>query len=90
MAAGSLHLQHSLAHQGLVHVATYNHGAQYVLTGGQDRVVRLWSASSGNLIKDYPGHGYEILGIAVFVQHSWEEANDNEKYSFTRFAICLG
>ncbi|KAG0151331.1 hypothetical protein CROQUDRAFT_36884 [Cronartium quercuum f. sp. fusiforme G11] len=71
MAAGPPQLQHKLTHQGLVHVATYNHGAQYVLTGGTERVIRLWSVTSGKLIKEYPGHGYEIFGIAVAPSNSF-------------------
>ncbi|KAH9819190.1 WD40-repeat-containing domain protein [Melampsora americana] len=71
MATGSSYLQHKLSHQGLVHVAIYNHGAQYILTGGQERIIRLWSAKTGNLIKEYPGHGYEILGITVAPSNSF-------------------
>ncbi|KAA1085273.1 hypothetical protein PGT21_001472 [Puccinia graminis f. sp. tritici] len=64
-------LQCQLEHKGIVHVATFNHGAQYVLTGGQDRTIRLWNAKTGNFIKDYSGHGYEILGIAVSPNNSF-------------------
>ena len=39
----------------------------YALTGGQDRVVRLWNPHTGNLIKSYEGaHGYEIADIAEY------------------------
>lgn len=64
-------LQCELKHPGIIHVATFNHGAQYILTGGQDRTIRLWNAKTGNLIKDYNGHGYEILGIAVSPNNSF-------------------
>ncbi|KNZ43994.1 hypothetical protein VP01_962g4 [Puccinia sorghi] len=57
--------------KGIVHVARYNHGGQYVLTGGQDRTIRLWNAQSGKFVKDYTGHGYEILGIAVSPNNSF-------------------
>jgi mitogen-activated protein kinase organizer 1 len=49
-----------------VHVARYAKGsAKYVLTGGQDRVVRLWNPSLGTEIKSYSAHGYEVLSISV-------------------------
>lgn len=66
------------AHRGPIHVARYAKGsAKYVLTGGQDRTVRLWNAGTGAAIKSYAAHGYEVLGIAV--------AHDNAK-----FASCGG
>jgi len=54
------------AHKGTVNVATYAKGtAKYLLSGGQDRVIRLWNPSVGTEIKAYSGHGYEVLSIAV-------------------------
>jgi hypothetical protein len=60
-------LHHTLEnHKGPVHVARYAKGtAKYVLTGGQDRVVRLWNPSLGTEIKSYSAHGYEVLSISV-------------------------
>lgn len=56
------------AHKGTVNVATYAKGtAKYLLSGGQDRIVRLWNPSVGTEIKTYSGHGYEVLSIAVWV-----------------------
>lgn len=53
-------------HTGAVHVARYAKGAaKYVLTGGQDRTIRLWNPSLGTEIKVYKGHGYEVLSITV-------------------------
>jgi len=61
------HLYQTLSeHKGAVHVARYAQGsAKYVLTGGQDRTVRLWNPSLGTEIKTYSAHGYEVLSIAV-------------------------
>ena len=54
------------AHKGPVHVARYAKGsAKYVLTGGQDRTVRLWNPNSGTEIKTYAAHGYEVLSLTV-------------------------
>ncbi|EJD03245.1 nuclear mRNA splicing protein [Fomitiporia mediterranea MF3/22] len=61
-------------HKGAVHVARYAKGtSKYVLTGGQDRSVRLWNPATGLEIKTYAGHGYEVLSITV--------AHDNVKFA---------
>ena len=36
-----------------------------MLTGGQDRTVRLWNPSLGTEIKVYSAHGYEVLSLSV-------------------------
>ncbi|TDL26057.1 nuclear mRNA splicing protein [Rickenella mellea] len=61
-------------HKGPVLVARYAKGsAKYVLTGGQDRTVRLWNPDVGTEIKVFAGHGYEVLSITV--------AHDNVKFA---------
>ncbi|TFK79655.1 nuclear mRNA splicing protein [Polyporus arcularius HHB13444] len=65
-------------HKGPVHVARYAKGtAKYVLSGGQDRTVKLWNPELGTEIKSYAAHGYEVLSLTV--------AHDN-----SRFASCGG
>ncbi|EEB93276.1 hypothetical protein MPER_08092, partial [Moniliophthora perniciosa FA553] len=60
--------------KGPVHVARYAKGtAKYILTGGQDRTVRLFNASLGTEIKAFAAHGYEVLSITV--------AHDNAKFA---------
>ena len=64
--ARSQHL--TLGHRGAVNVARYSKGsAKYVLTGGQDRAVRLWNANLGTEVKTFAAHGYEVLSITVYV-----------------------
>lgn len=58
------------SHKGAVHVSRYAKGAaKYVLTGGQDRSIRLWNPSLGTEIKSYNAHGYEVLSICVYEHH---------------------
>ncbi|CCM03336.1 uncharacterized protein FIBRA_05465 [Fibroporia radiculosa] len=53
-------------HKGPVHVVRYAKGtAKYVLTGGQDRTVRLWNPDLGTEIKTFAAHGYEVLSVSV-------------------------
>ncbi|TFK26471.1 nuclear mRNA splicing protein [Coprinopsis marcescibilis] len=67
-----LHVEYK-GHKGAVNVARYAKGAaKYVLTGGQDRTIRLWNANSGTEIKTFAAHGYEVLSITV--------AHDNAKF----------
>ncbi|KAI8444473.1 mitogen-activated protein kinase organizer 1 [Phakopsora pachyrhizi] len=66
-----MRLIHQLSHDGIVHISTYNHGAAYILTGCQDRSIRLWNAQTGRLIKRYEGHSYEVLGITVSPDNSF-------------------
>jgi len=62
------------SHKGPVHVVRYAKGsAKYVLTGGQDRTVRLWNPELGTEIKKYAAHGYEVLSLAV--------SHDNAKFA---------
>lgn len=56
-------------HKGPVHVARYSKGAaKYVLTGGQDKTVRLWNPSLGTEVKVYSAHGYEVLSLTVLIR----------------------
>lgn len=54
-------------HKGPVHIACYNQGSSYLLTGGQDRQIKLWNPTTGAEIKSYGGHGYEVLGLCWYV-----------------------
>lgn len=62
------------SHKGPVNVARYAKGsAKYILTGGQDRTVRLWNAASGTEIKTFAAHGYEVLHLTVYVHTSYDD-----------------
>lgn len=53
-------------HKGSVNVARYSKGAaKYIITGGQDRTVRLWNANLGTEIKTFVAHGYEVLSVTM-------------------------
>lgn len=66
-----MELMHEWEHaKGPCHIATYNVGSSYILSGGQDRLIRLVNADSGTLVNTYAGHAYEVLGIAVAADNS--------------------
>ncbi|KAI7169958.1 WD40 repeat-like protein [Hortaea werneckii] len=56
-----------------VHALTFSAGTgQYLLTGSQDRHIRLFNPSTSKLIQTYSAHGYEVLDLAV--------AEDNSRF----------
>jgi len=78
-------------HTGPVHAVTFSAGSgQYVLTGCQDRKIRLFnptpsSASSdgqGKLIQSYSAHGYEVLDLAVSENNSRFVSGGGDKSVF--------
>lgn len=49
-----------------VHALTFSAGTgQYILTGSQDRTIRLYNPTTNRLIQSYNAHGYEVLDLAV-------------------------
>jgi mitogen-activated protein kinase organizer 1 len=79
-------------HKGPVNVARYSKGsAKYILTGGQDRTIRLWNANLGTEIKVFAAHGYEVLSVTVWVHFTYNayiqsskslsRSDDNAKFA---------
>ncbi|EJT98009.1 nuclear mRNA splicing protein [Dacryopinax primogenitus] len=66
------YLHHTFdAHSGPVHVVRYAKGAaKYILSGGQDRTIRLFNPEQGTEIKTYKGHGYEVLSLTITADNS--------------------
>ncbi|KAJ1896754.1 hypothetical protein LPJ66_003800 [Kickxella alabastrina] len=52
-------------HIGSVNTATFDSLGNYVLTGGQDKVIRLTNANNGRLVQTYEGHGWAVQDIAI-------------------------
>ncbi|KAF9354793.1 WD repeat-containing protein 83 [Mortierella sp. AD094] len=48
-----------------INACQYNSTGEYILTGGVDRVVRLWNPATRFCIKTYEAHGWEVLDLAV-------------------------
>lgn len=49
-----------------VHALTFSAGTgQYILTGSQDRTIRLYNPNTRRQIQAYNAHGYEVLDLAV-------------------------
>lgn len=62
------------AHKGPVNIVRYNTTGRYILSGGSDRSIRLWNAttssSGGEAIKSYSEHNHEVLALDIFPDNS--------------------
>ncbi|KXT10387.1 hypothetical protein AC579_1194 [Pseudocercospora musae] len=67
-----------------IHALTFSSGTgQYILTGSQDRQIRLWNPISKRpLIQTYSAHGYEVLDIAVDSQNERFVSGGGDKTVF--------
>ncbi|BFZ53312.1 hypothetical protein PYCC9005_000335 [Savitreella phatthalungensis] len=48
-----------------VNAVKYNIDGRYVISGGHDRKLHLWNASTGSHVKSYEAHGYAVADLAV-------------------------
>lgn len=65
LAAQSVSGRGNTANGGVLTVAFSSTGA-YCMSGGQDRLVRLWNPHKGTLIKTYAlQHGYDIHSVQM-------------------------
>ncbi|CAN6600348.1 hypothetical protein TRVA0_001S08724 [Trichomonascus vanleenenianus] len=53
------------AHSGAIHVVKFNTNGNYVLSGGQDRTVKLWNPRTKKLISSYHLHNREVLDLSI-------------------------
>jgi len=49
--------------QGAVRAVRYSVDGNYCMTAGQDKSVKLWNPNKGKCLKNYSGHGYEVLDV---------------------------
>ncbi|KAJ1772052.1 hypothetical protein EV179_001345 [Coemansia sp. RSA 487] len=52
-------------HVGSVNAGIFDPTGEYIVTGGQDKAIRLCNAQSGRLVQTYEGHGWAIQDLAV-------------------------
>lgn len=57
--------QNSEAHDGWIRSLNLSDDGRLVVTGGRDRAVRVWSATTGKLLHELNGHEQEIYAVAV-------------------------
>lgn len=53
------------AHAGPVYCVKYTSDGKWFFSSSGDRLVKLWNGESGELIKEYEGHGKDVLGVAL-------------------------
>ncbi|KAJ1814769.1 hypothetical protein LPJ56_004760, partial [Coemansia sp. RSA 2599] len=53
------------ANKGSVNAAIYDASGEYVITGGQDKLITLRNAQTGKVVQQYEGQGWAIQGLAI-------------------------
>ncbi|KAK0328667.1 hypothetical protein LTR82_000599 [Friedmanniomyces endolithicus] len=70
-------------HTAPVHALAFSSGSgQYLLTGSQDRSIRLFNPTSSKLIQTYSAHGYGVLDLAVSTDNSRFASAGGDKVVF--------
>lgn len=57
--------RHTLGHLSAVYCVLFDRTGQYVITGADDLLVKVWSAIDGRLLATFRGASSEIMDIAV-------------------------
>ena len=60
-----------MAHRGSVNAVKFStaNQCQYCLTAGSDKLVKLFNPWKSLTIKEYQGHGYDVMDVEMYV--SW-------------------
>lgn len=48
-----------------INALRFNSNGKYFMSGGSDKIVKLWNASTGSRITEFIGHGHEVLCLAM-------------------------
>lgn len=57
--------RHTLGHLSAVYCVLYDRTGQYIITGADDLLVKVWSSTDGLLLATFRGASSEIMDIAV-------------------------
>jgi WD40 repeat protein len=52
------------AHKGWIRSIDVSPDGKFIATGGNDNMVRLWSAADGKLVRELPGHARHVYSVA--------------------------
>jgi WD40 repeat protein len=55
----------SLEHPGEITSLAFNANGRRIVTGGRDRLARIWNGFTGNLIHELSGHQGQVLDVAI-------------------------
>jgi mitogen-activated protein kinase organizer 1 len=64
-------------HKSAIYVVKFSKDGEYILSGSQDRTIKLWNPYKGFLINSYDIHSQDVLDLAIF--------QDNTKFASVGF-----
>lgn len=70
----------TLGHLSAVYCLLFDQTGQYVFTGADDLLVKVWSANSGRLLSTFRGASSEITDMAVNVENTLLAAGSIDKF----------
>jgi WD40 repeat protein len=56
---------HRLTHPGEITSLAFSSDARRIVTGGRDRLARVWNGASGKLLHELEGHSGQVLDVAI-------------------------
>lgn len=57
-------------HVGSVICLKFNYKGEYCMSGGSDKLIKLWNPFKNKMIQEYKGHGYDILDLEIVKDNS--------------------
>lgn len=60
-----------ITHGGFIHAVAFAPNGRLVATGGNDRIVRVWNATTGELVQTLEGHEDAVLSAAFSPDDRW-------------------
>ncbi|KAK7108775.1 PH-interacting protein-like [Littorina saxatilis] len=69
-----------LGHLSAVYCVTFDRTGQYIITGADDALVKIWHARSGRLLATLRGHASEITDMAINYENTLLATGSIDKY----------
>lgn len=58
-------------HTSMIHALAMSADGSWMVSGGEDRTIRMWETGSGRCVRVLQGHTQNILGLAISADQTW-------------------